>query len=250
MQNAVPSFKSVQEEHMSRWAKQYFYDQLMEAGFRSYQDKGLSWYKIIDDSIIQTVYLYSSWSGTIMQPELGFGCHPLFVPAKLPQKLADPSAWGWDNVVMSVRKFPGPYVLYADFCVHCNTLPRGGAELLDEIVFPHFSGIHTLEEVYQAHKSYYVNKLEDFLRDHTWDQYNGWATCREFVDEVIYMGDWDMLKYCERDLDLDWCVGAKDRQRVTEQREAVYGDGREAFLQMLEKRKKRFLSRLEKNLVL
>ena len=246
MQQGTPIFKTVQEEHLSRWAKQYFYDQLMEEGFRSYQDKGLSWYKVLDDSIVQTVYLFSCFSGMIMHPELGFGCHPLIVPAKLPQKLVDPSAYGWDNVIMSVRKFPGPFVLYTGSLVEHSRTPQAGAELLDEIVFPYFSGLNTLEDAYQAHKSYYVNKLDPFFRDHPLSEFNGLTTCREFVDEVIYMGDWDMLPYIERDLDLSWCR-AVDRQRVTGQREAVYGDGREAFLRMLEARKKRFLTRLAKH---
>lgn len=251
--NVTPSFlknKLIQEAYLSRWAKEYFYDKLTEQGFSSFQDKGLSWYKVINGTFVQTVYLFSGFSGAMLKPDLGFGCHPLFIPAKLPQKIVDPSAYGWDNVVMSVKMFPGPFIQHAGSMVLQSTLPQAGAELLDEIVFPHFSNIHSLEDAYQAHRSYYTEKLDKFLLQHSWAEYNGWATCREFVDEVIYMGDWDMLKYCERDLDLSWCVGAKDRKRVTEQRNAVYGGERDAFLEMLAKREKRFLTKLEKNVIL
>lgn len=242
----MPQFSSMDEAHLSQWAKKYFHPKLTEQGFVSYQDKGLSWYKVIDNSIIQTVYLFNGCSAALM-PDLGFGCHPLFIPAPLPQKLTI-TGYGRDDVLMSIRSFPFPLVESPESMVIHSKLPQAGAELLDEIVFPHFSKIYTLDDAYQIHREYYMKKIEAFILKKPLADFNGMITCRDFIDEAIYMGDWDMLKYCEHDLDFLFCFNDRERKRVTEQRAAICDGKRDEFLLMLEKRKKRFVNRLEKKL--
>lgn len=243
-QHITTRYSSLKEEQMSLWAKKYFYHKLTDQGFVSFQDKGLSWYKVIDQSIIQTVYLFSG-TASMLIPELGFGCHPLFIPAPLPQKLVV-SGYGRDDVIMSICRFPLPKICYSDSIILQAKSPGAGAELLDEIVFPQLSQIHSIADAYNIHRYSNQKRIERFLSEKSWADYSGWATCREFMDELIYMSDWDMLKYCDRDLSLSLCINDKDRKRVQEQRAAIYDGKRDEFLAMLEKRKKRFITQLEK----
>ena len=239
-----PIFKTKTEADISAWSKRYFYDKLTEQGFVSHQDKGLSWYKVIDNAILQTVYLYGD---SFMMPSLvlGYGCHPLFIQAPLPHKLRE-SLPPYDETIQSVHKFNTPKVMYADSTINFPMTPEGGAELVDEIVFPHFAKLRTEEDAYRAHRDAVKSRLDEFLSRKSLAEYNGWAVDKDFVDEVIYMDDREMLEYCTHDLELSLYWREKDRKRVEEQRAAVYEGKRDEFLLMLEKRKRRFVKRLEK----
>lgn len=241
-----PVFKTQSEADLSRWAKYFFYDKLTDEGFVSYQDKGLSWYKVVDNSILQTVYLFSD-SYMMLMPVLGFGCHPLFINAPLPHKVHD-SVVHREVVVRQVERFDTPKIMYADCPVMYPNTPEGGAELLDRIVFPHFRGLRTEEDAYRVHRDAIKDRLDEFLSKRSWAEYNGWAVEKDFIDEVIYMDDREMMEYCAHDLELSLYWREKDRKRVEEQRAAIYDGNRDDFLAMLEKRKRRFLKRLEKSL--
>lgn len=240
-----PVFKNQSEAHMSAWAKRFFYDKLTAQGFVSYQDKGLSWYKVIDNSIIQTVYLFSN-SYLMLMPVLGYGCHPLFITAPLPHKVRE-SVSTAGNVQSSILLFPTPKVMYADCPVMYTKSPEGGAELLDEIVFPHFTKLRTEADAYRFHREQIRTHMDRFLSTRSWADFNGMVACRDFMDELIYMEDWEMLKYVDRDLSPSFCRNEKERKRVDEQRAAIRDGKRDDFLIMLQKRKKRFVNRLEKN---
>ena len=237
-------YSSPREYHMALWSKKYCYQKLMDQGFVSYQDKGLSWYKVIEGSIIQTVYLYSN---TSFMPfaTIGYGCHPLFISAPLPQKVTVPG-YGRGDVVMSSLHLPTPLVSDMDCPPMHTKSPGGGSELLDEIVFPQFNQIHTMEEAYWVHREAHRKRIEEHLSKRSWADYNGRVACMNFMDWLIYMEDWDMLKYCDRDLSLSLCIDDRQRKRVKAQRAAIYDGKRDEFMVMLERRKKRFVNSLEK----
>ncbi|MBQ4550749.1 MAG: hypothetical protein IJA49_06620 [Oscillospiraceae bacterium] len=238
-------FKTQSEADLSKWAKSFFYDKLTAQGFVSYQDKGLSWYKVVDNTILQTVYLFSD-SYMMLMPVLGFGCHPLFINAPLPHKLHE-SVTPYEEVIRRVKRFETPKVMFADCPVMYPKTPEGGAELLDSIVFPHFAGLKTEGDAYRVHRDSVKRRLDEFLSRKSWEEYNGWAVEKDFVDEVIYMDDQEMLEYCKHDLELSLYWREKDRKRIEEQRAAVYDGKRDEFIAMLEKRKRRFVKRLGKN---
>lgn len=241
----APVFKTKSEADLSRWAKEFFYDKLAAQGFVSYQDKGLSWYKVVDNSVLQTVYLFSD-TYLMLMPVLGYGCHPLYINAPLPHKLHE-SVVHYEKVIRRVKRFETPKIMFADCPVMYPKTPEGGAELLDSIVFPHFAGLKTEEDAYRVHRDSVKRRLDEFLSRKSWDDYNGWAVEKDFVDEVIYMDDQEMLEYCKHDLELSLYWREKDRKRVEEQRAAVYDGKRDEFIAMLEKRKRRFVKRLGKN---
>ena len=79
-----------EKEHMQRCARGIYAEKLKKAGFISYNGDDLSWYRVINNEILNTVYLFSSlnmFSITPLRMEVGYGMHPLFIPAPIPQKI-------------------------------------------------------------------------------------------------------------------------------------------------------------------
>ena len=51
--------KNNKYDQISYCAKMIYEDKLISAGFVSYNNEGLSWYKVLNGCILQSVYLYS-----------------------------------------------------------------------------------------------------------------------------------------------------------------------------------------------
>ena len=65
-----------EKEHMQRCARGIYAEKLKKAGFISYNGDDLSWYRVINNEILNTVYLFSSlnmFSITPLRMEVGYG---------------------------------------------------------------------------------------------------------------------------------------------------------------------------------
>lgn len=225
--------------HMQRWVRTCFPEKLKKEGFISYQDEDLSWYKVINGEVLLTVYLYTDAPIPPMFPLIGYGMHPLFIPAPVPQKVV---LRGWaDNEVMTRVYFDFPMVQFdRETYVLCTDSPERGAEKLDEVVFPLFSKIHTIEDAYLHYKDKY---LQEYRRRPSV------VLTRDFMDMAIYLDDIEMYEICLNSLKHIKKVSPKDEPKRTDaQIAAIEGGQREAYLQVLEMRKKRFVRTLENKL--
>lgn len=245
--NRYPQFKSEKEARLGRWAREYFYEKLTAQGFISYQDKGLSWYKLVNNSLIQTVYLYSDSGSSFMNASVGYSCHPLFIPAPLPQKLTITGTWT-DSVLMKSVSLPYPRFFDMDSRLIYTHSAHGGAEVLDAVVFPGLEPLCTIEDTYEMHRQQIKQKIDRHLANKSWADYNGMVACREFMDLLIYMDDQEMLPYVDRDLSPSFCRTETERKWVDLQRAAVKNGERNEFLKMLNKRRTQFVAKLESKL--
>ena len=75
--------KNNKYDQISYCAKMIYEDKLISAGFVSYNNEGLSWYKVLNGCILQSVYLYSLFPRAPFLMAEGYGCHPLFIPAPI-----------------------------------------------------------------------------------------------------------------------------------------------------------------------
>ena len=146
---------------------------------------------------------------------------------------------------MTEVDFPAPKAPDPVYWVTSTKSPEAGSEVLNEIVFPYFSLLHNEYDAYQSHRNYHKKRMEAYLERKSWADYGGFVACRDFMDELIYFADWEMLKYCDRDLSPSLCRDEADRKRVDAQRAAIRDGKRDEFLMMLEKRKKQFVTKLE-----
>lgn len=149
-----------EKEHMQRCARGIYAEKLKKAGFISYNGDYLSWYKVINNEILNTVYIFSSlnmFSITPLRMEVGYGMHPLFIPAPIPQKIIFFDYWE-DEVMQVVYPHCRREVYDQITRVTCYDTPGRGAEFLDDEIFPAFAQASTEDEVYRIHaKNYLIN---------------------------------------------------------------------------------------------
>src|SRR5699024_1773033 len=119
---------------LERCARGIYAEKLRNAGFVSYKGEDLSWYKVVNSEIVQTVYLFSSWGMTPLLIQIGYGVHPLFIPAPIPQKIIFNESSN-DEVMQKVFDKEKHRIYDSETCVMCCNTKEMGAELLDRMYF-------------------------------------------------------------------------------------------------------------------
>lgn len=244
--SAIPKSVIDKKLHLMRWANGTFSERLKSKGFVSYQGEGLSWYKVVNNDVLLTVYIHAFSSVVPMVPAIGYGIHPLFIEAPIPQKVV---VRGWiDNEVMSRLYFPGSKKQYdKDTFVLCPPTPLLGAEVLEEKLFPLFDSICSIKDAYIFHKERYLdyasrNGLDLFSAD------NEVITTNDFVDIAIYMNDTGLFNRCLNDIVLKEGWSPKEQPRMNAQRIAIMDNARDEYLLQLAKRKQKFAHKLNQKL--
>ncbi len=221
-----------------------FAPKLEAAGFRSYRGENLSWYRLVNGELLQTVYFYSPFNFPMLV-ELGYGMHPLYLPAPMPQKIHISSYFNSEIMWWLRGGTLGGKRLYKDTCINCLATPEMGAELLTERIFPIFEENQTIDAAYEYFKNLYLGMPP------------GW-TSESFMDQVIYRGDADMYDWCLQHFRgwYDLISGYKFKTKEDEQRlkrfkpkiDALETGNRDACIEALEMQKKKFIKKLEREL--
>lgn len=242
------------KEYQIRYCALNIYsDKLKKMGFLSYKDECTSWYKVVNREIINSVYLFSALGCAPLLMEIGYGIHPLFIPAPIPQKLIFTGSHN-DEVMREVRgQFK--YSFYRETSVMCHSTEERGAELLDTDVFPVFRKAKSELDAYIIHKNIYIDKIKMN------NDANGGDVVRIIgsewlADEAIYFDDKDVQEMMIKQL--IWqkeCMERGDmysscgKLKWHNARIAAIRDGaRDSFLIMLEARKRRFIKDLDRKL--
>lgn len=241
------------EEQIKYCALNIYSYKLKKMGFVSYNDECTSWYKVINNEVINSVYLFSSLGHAPLLMEIGYGIHPLFIPAPIPQKLIFTGSHN-DEIMREVRgQFK--YSLYQGTSVMCHNTEERGAELLDTEVFPIFGKAKSELDAYIIHRNSFLNRTN-------FDKYgnnrceiqvavSGW-----FADEAIYFGDKDIqmmiikqLIWQKECMERGDMYSGRGKLEWHKARIAAIQDGEiDNFLTILEARKKRFIKDLDRKL--
>lgn len=188
------------KDRLQYWSRNFLADKLRDEGFISYNNEDLSWYRIVNGELLHTVYLFTKTARAWAFAEIGFGVHPLFIPAPIPQKCVV-TDW-WENEVLtgylhrgSWTSIPGEPYLVAPATKLC------GAENLDTGVFSWFRRCQTLEKSYAMYKKRYLHpetsRISPSLRPGA-SEHSG--VTLPFIDCAIYLNDSDIFSYCIHDL--------------------------------------------------
>lgn len=232
----VPKPLMTPKEELQIWAERYCADKLKSKGFISYNNENLSWYKVINNELLMSVYLFLPFGTDPLVASIAYGMHPLCLDAPVPQT---PVARGWPHSVVfwelrgiSLQSFKETPRLMVP------RMPLCGAELLDREVFSIFDQVNSLEDAYQYFKKYFLEGRARRLNGENTHEFPS----LEFVEFVVYMGDEEMYPFCLEFL-----------KRITlEKREpliaAIQGGQREAYLAMLEDRRKKLVRKLNRKL--
>ena len=232
-------------------AKIIYEKKLINAGFISYHNEGLSWYKVLNGSILQSVYLHSLFPRAPFLMEEGYGCHPLFIPAPIPQKVLFSELYE-DEIMLRVRKEPR-YSTYEGTQVMCRNTEERGAEVLDTDVFPVFRKVRTEEDAYKLHRERCMETIAWYNRRSPGEPLQIIGS-EWLADEAIYFDDNEMQRMMIDQLIYQReCMKSGDMMSTPTKREwyqkrieAIQDGAREPFLMMLEARKKRFIRDLER----
>lgn len=129
-----------------------FAEVLRQEGFQSYRGEDLSWYRLVNDELVQSVhFMIFQWSCPNMT--IGYGVHPLFVQ---PHFLSSAVY----NCFMEVKCFPeyppktkmfAPWKYPEWSWVTCAAPILDYFKLLTDEILPRFQKIRTMENAYAHH---------------------------------------------------------------------------------------------------
>ena len=252
----VPKYtRKDKKEMIQRCARGIYAEKLRNAGFVSYKGEDLSWYKVVGKDVIHSVYIFSSWDMMPLLLQIGYGVHPLFIPAPIPQKVVFHSTWS-DEVMQEVFADAKRRIYDEKTEVMCFSTKEMGAEWLDTDVFPVFDRVKTEEAAYELHKQKCLDLIRR-IKEKNPDSQMQTIGSNWLVDEAIYFDDKEMQ---ERLLDQlhrqkEWLqsstISPQEEKRLTwlcAQLNAIEDGKREEFLELLEGRKKRFIGELQRKL--
>ena len=241
----IPLLPINKKAHLQKWARTYFADHLRELGFVSWRGEDLSWYKLVGGEVLLTVYLFDSFGYLPMMPCLSYGTHAAFVKPEMPHKVTERSVGGVFET-MSYMYFDTPMRQMAhDIQVMATDTPDGGYRKFEETVLPIFDKIHTLEDAYRPFREYYIERRAQRLERVPQFMNQMPFASMDFLDEAIWFHDTEMMELCARDPDLWYPIRKKEGKRIQMQKDALNGHWDE-YLRELERRKNRYLNKLQK----
>lgn len=240
----APSSKEVLKSQMICYVTGVFAEKLKSAGFVSYNDENLSWYRVINSKILQTVYFYSMFKFPF-QVAIGYGMHPLFVPAPIPEKLYI-SISNIDNGEINWwfrKEFSGPKVFYPGTAINCLNTPEHGAELLDSDLFPMFEEHTTEDSVYTHWRLKYLktHKTTEYFVDQAINQRD-----QSIYEDLISFWYWRYVRVCDKNQKTSQDLRFIE---IMEHRlDAMRTKNEDEYIAILEERKKKYAKRLETKL--
>lgn len=253
--------------HVQLYVRTVFADRLRRAGFASYRGEDLFWYRLVNNEVVHSVCFVTQSTGCPVALELGYGCHPLFIP---PFYKSNPRAWpqpGNEQIYAGIPELiPGsmPRGIQHSFIPGSmnnfgqvpNTLalsPNYQEQVLPilEKALGVLENIKTPRECYEIHKRWRSGQIEN----ETW-----FTTTTYFADEVLYWEDHDVYPYCKdyihgmiawlEAIDKDSKLRKMDREELERLRllEKAFRDGgRKEYIEILYARAESTLHFLDKH---
>lgn len=241
-----PAPCEVLKSQMIYYTTGIFANKLEDAGFKCYGGENLSWYRVVNGELLQSVYFFSPYNFPLLV-EIGYGMHPLYLAAPIPQKKYIPYGNINDSEIMWWLRDGnlGGKRIYEGTKINCLATPEMGAELLTDRLFPIFEENQTVDAAYEYFKTLYLGL-------------SPYWTEESFMDQVIHRGDTDMYDWCLQRFrnSYDLVSGYKVRTKKDEQMlkrikpkiDALETGSRDACIEALEMQKKKFIKKLETKL--
>lgn len=255
-------------EHVQRFVREVFAQRLKEAGFVSYMNEDIHWYRIVNGNVIHAIYFVTRHTSLNVSLSIEYGCHPLFIPPvfqKSPYVFAMPGYEQMYHVVPEWKKGSGmngmmgtaitgminrPY-RFPDVLVLCPQDDHKGLDILEQVLSV-MDQITTPKACFEAHKQWRKNQIENGIVN-TMSTY--------FVDEVLYWEEEDLYPFCISYVDLFSQALEKKKQegqltrkedlaeleRLQLLKRTFQNGAREAYLQVLRNREKYTLRCLDRH---
>ena len=241
---------SVLLEHVQRFVREVYADRLHQAGFSSYKNEDIHWYRLIDGQVVQSVYFIANYMALPAMLEIRYGSHPLFIPPifqRSPYMRGEPGYELMYTAIPEITPSSMPRgiqrsqihgltnIIYRipDAVVHCPADMHTTHAILEKVLSV-LDAIHTPEDCYKAHKNWRQGQIEN----------GSWLTMSPyFVEEALCWEDSPLYPFCMEYIEgkISWLEGAKNLRKTDKEelthlltlRDVFINGTREQYLQTL-----------------
>ena len=197
--------RTVVFEHVQRFVREVYADRLRQAGFSSYRNEDIHWYKLVNNDVIHAVYFVTDYMSFPVNLEIRYGCHPLFIPPVFQRSPFVDTSYGYEQMYERIPELvPGsmPYGVQRsvvrgpvnriyrapDILVSCPADEHIGQSVLEKVLAI-LDAADSPMACYMAHKSWRLSQIEN----------DSWLTMTSyFADGVLYWKDQALYPYCMR----------------------------------------------------
>ena len=249
---------SVLFEHAQRYAQEVMAPRLREEGFVSYKGEDLHWYRLVNNEIVQAVYLGTRHTAVQSPFSIYVGFHPLFIPPifqrspyfrvepsyvqmchRIPELIPGSTPHGMTNLMLYGQQI-APYRV-PDVLIPCPVDKNYGLDVLEQ-VFPFLETVKTPEACYKMHKRMNKSNLNTaFFLDEVlfWNDKEMHSVCQEYMDWML-----PMLRAAEKTGKFFFKVHKEELERLLLIKEAF--TNRDQYMEVLKARTQETLRLLKK----
>lgn len=190
--------------HATRYIQAVFEKRLREEGFSCPNDKLLCWYRVVNGEVLNTLVFQSAWSNLPLMMDITCVITPLFIePFYISGvhhnvTVLDRRDLHIHRSLADFESCSRPYSI-PDIQVYAPTTPGAGIERFDEGLLPLLDQVKTAEACYQMHKAKNLKEGKEQRETGRPEHVGRVLSCntsRDFLDEVIYMGDESLYPHC------------------------------------------------------
>lgn len=188
---------NVLDVHAQKYIQSVMAEELRKRGFVSKDGMDLHWYRMVNDTVLQTVFFYTQWKAMPIFMGIAYASCPLFIAPEYPKGLYLSSMLRSREALnpgRMIAKQDSNAVFLSDAAVMCPSDSFHGLDILVEIL-DKLEKIKSIEDCYAFHKQEYltVAELVALPKENAFDRISA-----DFMDEVVYMDDQELYPHCEK----------------------------------------------------
>lgn len=264
--------------HTKKYIQAVFEESLRAAGFANLDERYLTWYRIVDDCVVNSVFFTSRWNMLPVELSIHYGIHPLFALPHVQRRVCMPDEPLDNERFMRqaiVEDHPVNGMHYGSYAPDVQVCAPGiagrGLYAFNGLILPKMNSVHTVEDCYRLHKQYYLDQKEEYpdemkryirtVLGRSDEEQRFCLISPTFVEEAIYTNDTSIFPAIMKILDerianeIASCRGAAPDKAQQESLSLyvllrnILADGRqEAYLPVLELRRKKNMKKLQSKL--
>lgn len=248
--------KGIINKHVSNYVQSVFANKLCLEGFSNYKEQNISWFRIKNDELINSIIFNTSWTKFPVILDACCGVYPLFSDVYLTCQAFDDYLNGFDFECFkreNICELDASLMIFSeDAKVLCNEQLGYGVHTLDNIILPRMNSINSVSDCYQFHKQW---RIKVAAKEPEYMYYNLSST---FIDEAIYLDDEELYPHCIRRVNemikicSKWAIESPKNQKYVRlleeyrlRQHALLDGARNEYLEILEQRKQKNMSMLK-----
>ena len=266
--------------HTKNYVRAVFEDRLREEGFVNLDERYLTWYRIVDECVINSIFFTSRWNVLPVNLTIHYGIHPLFAAPHVQRTVCmadeplDNERFMRQSIVEDHPVYGMHYAPYSpDAQIYAPEIAGRGVYTFNGLLLPKMNSVHTVEDCYRLHKQYYMDQdleytdeMKAYIRTvlrRSDEEQRFCLISPTFVEEAIYTNDTSLFPVMKKILDERIAKETAAHQGAVQEREQrerlnryirlrniLSGGNREEYLSVLDSRRKENLAKLRSRLAI